>query len=62
MLNKLKQLKLKRWQLWILIIVALWMIYSGFTQLQREGKGPFGTDPVITLQLPSEETVDEQYI
>jgi hypothetical protein len=39
---RLKDLKLKRWQLWLLILVALWMIYSGVTQLQREGKG-FGS-------------------
>jgi hypothetical protein len=39
--NKLKNLKLRRWQIWILIAVALWMIYSGITQLQREGKLSF---------------------
>lgn len=38
---KLKHLRLKRWQIWLLILVALWMIYSGLTQLQREGRGPF---------------------
>ena len=36
---RLKDLKLRRWQVWILILVALWMIYSGVMQLKREQRG-----------------------
>ena len=55
-----RKLQLKRWQLWLLLAVALWMIYSGFTQIQRERKGQtfnYRTDTYAVFALEETDNV-----